>query len=77
VTSEPISGLYEQLVTVELKRLLGTLAPARVDIGSPDAADAHVAVAEHLWRMLERALRAVPKAEWLTGQAEVCNAVLV
>ena len=74
---EPVSGLYEQLVTVELKRLLGILEPVRVDIGSPDAADSHVAVAEYLRRIIERALRAVPEAERPTGQAELCNAVLV
>ena len=68
--SDPVSGLYEQLVTVELKRLLETLEPIRVDTRSPDAADAHVAVAEHLRRIVERALRAVPEAERLTRQAE-------
>ena len=77
VPSEPVSGLYEHLVTVELKRLLEALEPIRVDVGSPDAADAHVAVAEHLRRIIERALRAVPEAERLTRQAELCNAILV
>jgi HKD family nuclease len=77
VPSEPVSGLYEHLVTVELKRLLEAMEPIRVDVGSPDAADAHVAVAEHLRRIIERALRAVPEAERLTRQAELCNALLV
>jgi hypothetical protein len=77
VPSEPVSGLYEQLVTVELKRLLEALEPIRVDVGAADAADAHVAVAEHLRGIIERALRAVPEAERLTRQAELCNAVLV
>ncbi len=77
MSSEPVSGLYEQLVTVELKRLLGTLEPVHVDIGSPDAADAHVAVADHLRRIIERALRAVPEAERPTRQAELCNSLLV
>jgi hypothetical protein len=76
VPSEPVSGLYEHLVTVELKRLLEALEPIRVDVGSPDAADAHVAVAEHLRRIIERALRAVPEAERLTRQVELCNALL-
>jgi len=77
VASEPVAGLYEQLVTVELRRLLGALEPVRVDVGSPDAADAHVAVAEHLRRIIERALRALPEAERPTGQAKLCNALLV
>jgi hypothetical protein len=47
-----------------------------VDIGSPDAADVHVAVAAHLGRIIERALRAIPEAERPSGQAELCNAVL-
>src|SRR4051812_30096672 len=76
VPSDPISGLYEQLVSVERKRLLAALEPTRVDVASPDAADAHVALAEHLRRIIERALRAIPEAERLTHQAELCNAVL-
>ena len=74
--SEPIPGLYEQLLTVELQRLLSALEAGRADVGSPDAADAHVAVADHLRRILERALHAVPEDERLTRQAELCNAVL-
>ena len=54
VASEPVSGLYERLVTEELKRLLAGLDPTRVDVSSPDAADTHVAVAEHLRRIIER-----------------------
>ena len=77
VVSELIPGLYEQLLTVELQRLLSALEAGRAKVGSPEAADAHVAVAEHLRRIIERALRAVPEAERLTRQAELCNALLV
>ncbi len=76
VASEPVSGLYERLVTEELKRLLARLDPTRVDVSSPDAADTHVAVAEHVRRIIERALLAVREEDRLTRQAQLCNAVL-
>lgn len=63
MASEPVSGLSEQLVTVELRRLLHALDPGRVATAAPDVADAHVAIAEHVRRVIERALRAVPDAE--------------
>jgi superfamily II DNA or RNA helicase/HKD family nuclease len=74
--SELIPGLYEQLLTVELQRLVAELAAGQTDVGSPDAADAHVAVSEHLRRLVARALHAVPEDERLTRQAEICNALL-
>ena len=55
---------------------LAALDPSRVDVATPDAADTHVAVSEHLRRIIERALRAVPEEERLTRQAELCNAIL-
>jgi superfamily II DNA or RNA helicase/HKD family nuclease len=76
VVSELIPGLYEQLLTVELQRLLSALEAGRVDVASPEAADAHLGVAEHLRRLLERVLHAVPEDERLTRQAEICNALL-
>ena len=76
MASKPVSGLYEQLVTVELQRLLHELDSGRVATAAPDVADAHVAVAEHVRRVIERALRAVPEAERPRRQAELCNAVL-
>ena len=71
-----VPGLYERLVTEELKRLLDDLDPARVDFGNLDAADAHVAIAEHVRRIIERALRAIPEEERLARQAGLCNALL-
>ena len=76
VAVDPVPGLYEQLVTEELRRLLDGLEPARFDLKPLHSADAHFAVAEHLRRILERALRAVPEEERLTRQPELCNAVL-
>jgi hypothetical protein len=74
--SELIPGLYEQLLTVELQRLVLALEAGRADVGSPGLADAHIAVADHLRRLLERALHAVPEDERLTRLAEICNALL-
>jgi hypothetical protein len=74
--SELIPGLYEQLLTVELQRLVLALEACRADVGSPGLADAHIAVADHLRRLLERALHAVPEDERLTRLAEICNALL-
>jgi hypothetical protein len=61
VPSEPASGLYERLVTEELRRLLAHLEPARVHVASPDAADTHVAVADHLRRTIQRFWVRFPK----------------
>jgi len=74
--ANPVPGLYEQLVTEELTRLLAALDPDRVAVEGADTADAHLAVAEHLRRILERALRAIPEDDRATRQAELCNAVL-
>jgi superfamily II DNA or RNA helicase/HKD family nuclease len=76
VAAEPAPGLYERLVTEELLRLLAALDPRRVDLSSPDAADSHVSVAEHLRGIIEHALRAIPEEDRLTRQAQLCNAVL-
>jgi superfamily II DNA or RNA helicase/HKD family nuclease len=74
--SELIPGLYEQLLTVGLLRLVSTLAAGRAHLAPPEAADAHIAVADHLHGILERVLRAVPEDERLTRQAEICNSLL-
>jgi superfamily II DNA or RNA helicase/HKD family nuclease len=71
-----IPGLYAQLLTVGLQRLISSLEAGRADVGSPEAADAHIAVAEHLRRLLERTLHAVPEDERLTRQGQICNALL-
>ena len=76
MASDPVAGLYEQLVTAELRRLLDRLDTARLDVTGADAADAHVAVAEHVRRIVERAFRSIPEEQRLTRQAELCNALL-
>ena len=76
VADEPAPGLYEQLVTQELSRLLARLAPAQVAQSGLHAADAHLAVAGHLRRVLERVLRAIPEDERLARQAEISNTLL-
>src|SRR6516162_6771853 len=73
---DSVPGLYEQLVTQELKRLLESLNPAQVALDGPDAADAHVAISDHLRRIIERVLRAIPEEERLTRQAQLCNALI-
>ena len=69
MSSEPIVGLYEQLLTVELERLLSGLEPGQATLAAAEPGDTHVAVANHLRRILERALHAVPENERLTRQA--------
>jgi hypothetical protein len=76
VASEPVSGLYERLVTEEAQTPARRLGPNPCRCQSPDAADTHVAVAEHLRRIIERALLAVREEDRLTRQAQLCNAVL-
>jgi superfamily II DNA or RNA helicase/HKD family nuclease len=73
---DSVPGLYERLVTQELKRLLESLNPAQVALDGPDAADAHVAISDHLRRIIERVLRAIPEEERLTRQAQLCNALI-
>ena len=70
---DSVPGLYEQLVTQEIKRSLESLNPVQVALASPDAADTHVAISDHLRRIIERVLRAIPEEERLTLQAQLCN----
>lgn len=74
--NEPVPGLYERLLTQELRRLLRALDPSQVDYESPDAADSHVAVADHLRSVLERVLRSLPEEDRPIHQAELCNSLL-
>jgi superfamily II DNA or RNA helicase len=75
VTDLP-AGLYERLVTEELRLLLNRREPGHAEIASADAADAHFAVARHLRGLLERALSAIPEDERVTRQAELCNGLV-
>ena len=76
MSSEPIVGLYEQLLTVELERLLSGLEPGQATLVAAEPGDAHVAVADHLRRIVERALQSVPDDDRLTRQAGLCNTLL-
>mgnify|MGYP003382201358 CR=1 FL=1 len=73
---EPVPGLYDRLITDELSRLLERLDPSRVAKESPDPAEAHIAVAEHVRQIIERVLRAIPEEQRLERQATLCNALL-
>src|SRR5437879_4737149 len=73
---DPIPGLYEQLVTQDLKRLLKSLKTGQVTLDGPDIADAYVAMSEHLRRIIEHTLRAIPEEDRLIRQAELCNELI-
>src|SRR4051794_21301334 len=72
----PIPGLYERLVTEDLKRFLNSLESDQVTLESPDTADAYISIAEHLRKLIEQALRSMPEDDRLTRQAELCNSVI-
>ena len=61
----PVPGLYEQLITAELERLLAGLSPDHLDLVSPDAADTHVAVAAYV---SHRGIRPIA-VTWRLGKA--------
>lgn len=70
-------GLYEHVVTRALEESLDGLEPAiSRDLRELDRADAHVALARHVGREMERALGAIPADERPARQVEVANAVL-
>lgn len=57
-------GLYEHIVTEELARALEALEPGRERVVDPlDDAEAHVVLARHFGREVERVLGAVPAEE--------------
>ncbi|MBI2392021.1 MAG: DUF3427 domain-containing protein [Deltaproteobacteria bacterium] len=68
-------GLYEHLVTEALAKGLAD-ARAQVSVQGLDAADAHVLLARHVARQIERALLAIPAAERPLAQSELANAFL-
>lgn len=53
-------GIYEQLVTEELDRLLRGLDAELVSRQDLDPADSHEVLARHLASLVTRALRSVP-----------------
>ncbi len=53
-------GLYERIITRALSEGLRALEPEQVNRDRLDPADAHVALARHVYETLLRSLRAVP-----------------
>jgi superfamily II DNA or RNA helicase len=70
-------GLYEHVVTEALGQSLDALEPGLAgEVRGLDKADAHVALARHVGRQVERALAAIPSGERPARQVEIANAVL-
>ena len=69
-------GLYERLVTLELRKSLSLLKSEQMTFGEADEGDAYVLIAEHLRRIFERTLRSLPESDRISKQAELCNKVL-
>jgi hypothetical protein len=68
---ELADGIYEHLVTEELESALAALEPARKRVITHlDDGDAHIALARHLGREVERALAALSRE----GRAEMRRA---
>lgn len=76
MTLRLVPGLYETLVTRELQEAIAKLGDGVADLQPADAGDAHRAVAEHVRRLVERALRSLPEATRLAAQAQLCNELL-
>ena len=76
MTLRLVPGLYETLVTRELQEAIAELGDGVVDLQPADPGDAHRAVAEHVRRLVERALRSLPEATRLAAQAQLCNELL-
>ena len=76
MTLRLVPGLYETLVTRELQQAIAELGEGIADLHPADAGDAHRAVAEHVRRLVERALRSLPESTRLAAQAQLCNELL-
>lgn len=68
-------GLYEHLVTEALARDIASTAKP-VALRDLDPQDAHVLIARHVSRQVERALLAIPASERKTRQLELAASVL-
>ncbi len=71
-------GLYERLITADLKARLSGLPTnsVRIKTGTLDVADAHSALAQHVGTIVERALRTLPTSQKETAQAAVVNEIV-
>ena len=62
-SGELVEGVYEHLVTEQLERALGTATHLERVLETVDDADAHVLLARHLGREIERALDLLPSEQ--------------
>lgn len=60
---ELVEGVYEHLITDALARRLADVAPLRAELVALDDADAHLALARHVGREIERLLDALPRKD--------------
>ncbi len=67
-------GLYEQLIDSSLRQLLANLPASRESLESHlDDGDSHTVLAQHLGRIIEKALRSEGE---LAKQIDICNQIL-
>lgn len=76
MTLKLVPGLYERLVTRELKQAIDELGEGLAGLEKADSGDAHVAVAAHVRRLVENALRSLPDETRVATQTQLCNALL-
>lgn len=76
MTLKLVPGLYERLVTRELKQAIDELGEGLADLQRADPGDGHIAAAEHVRRLIESALRSLPEETRINAQAQLCNALL-
>ncbi|MCC7043453.1 MAG: DUF3427 domain-containing protein [Acidobacteria bacterium] len=75
--TQPLApGLYERLITRELRRAIGAEGADNCRIDELPVEDGYVLVAEHLRRVIARALQAVSGRERVARQAELTNALI-
>jgi superfamily II DNA or RNA helicase/HKD family nuclease len=73
---ELVEGIYEHLVTEALERDLEQAAPLQAQYAALDDADAHIALARHVGREIERALDALPKKDRTEHAREFASKLL-
>ena len=71
-------GLYDRLITDELKARLQQFDPARtrITLQELDSAEAHSVFAKHVGEAVSRALRELPAHERIAKQREITNELL-
>ena len=69
-------GLYEDLVTRGLDTAVSSLPPVLTTLSALDPSDAHVALARHVGRELERVLHALPAKDKIAHQAAIVDQLI-